>query len=86
MARNESPDRWLEGDRQLPKDPQHYSQFLTRLATALYEGGWAAIAWPKQYGGRDATLMEEIIYHQEMVRVQSPPLLTTSEFIWLLQP
>ncbi|MEH7275537.1 acyl-CoA dehydrogenase family protein, partial [Neobacillus vireti] len=39
---------------------------------ALYEGGWAAIAWPKEYGGRNATLMEEIIYHQEMARVEAP--------------
>lgn len=69
------PKGWLEGDRKLPEDSKHYSQFLRDWQRALYEGGWAAIAWPKEYGGRDATLMEEIIYHQEMVRVQSPPLI-----------
>lgn len=68
------PKGWLQGDRKLPEDNEHYSKFLRDWQRTLYEGGWAAISWPQQYGGRDATLMEEIIYHQEMVRVQSPPL------------
>ena len=68
------PKGWLQGDRKLPEDNEHYSKFLRDWQRTLYEGGWAAISWPKDYGGRDATLMEEIIYHQEMVRVQSPPL------------
>ncbi|MFS0575743.1 acyl-CoA dehydrogenase family protein [Sporosarcina sp. 179-K 3D1 HS] len=68
------PDGWLAGNRELPQDKEEYSQFLRQWQRTLYEGGWAAISWPKAYGGRDATLMEEIIYHQEMVRVQSPPL------------
>ncbi|MCM3756272.1 acyl-CoA dehydrogenase family protein [Sporosarcina aquimarina] len=68
------PKGWLQGERKLPEDNEHYSKFLRDWQRTLYEGGWAAISWPKEYGGRDATLMEEIIYHQEMVRVQSPPL------------
>ncbi|WP_106498363.1 acyl-CoA dehydrogenase family protein [Lentibacillus sp. Marseille-P4043] len=68
------PQGWLEGNRELPKDKEAYSTFLRDWQKTLYEGGWAAVAWPKEYGGRDATLMEEIIYHQEMVRVEAPPL------------
>ncbi|WP_042459432.1 acyl-CoA dehydrogenase family protein [Neobacillus dielmonensis] len=69
------PEGWLEGKTALPEDNREYSQFLRNWQKKLYEGGWAAIAWPKQYGGRDATLMEEIIYQQEMVRVKAPPLI-----------
>jgi alkylation response protein AidB-like acyl-CoA dehydrogenase len=29
------------------------------------DDGWAAVAWPREYGGRGATLAEEIVYHQE---------------------
>ncbi|MFK7975192.1 MAG: acyl-CoA dehydrogenase family protein [Halioglobus sp.] len=29
------------------------------------EGGWAALMWPKEYGGRGATPMESIIWAQE---------------------
>lgn len=68
------PKGWLKGNRELPKEKDKYSEFLRNWQNTLYGGGWTAIAWPKKYGGRDATLMEEIIYHQEMVRVQAPPL------------
>ncbi|MFB5281752.1 acyl-CoA dehydrogenase family protein [Peribacillus sp. Hz7] len=68
------PESWLAGNRNLPKDEVEYSHFLRDWQRKLYEGGWAAIAWPEKYGGRDATLMEEIIYQQEMVRVKAPPL------------
>lgn len=69
------PPGWLDGNKDLPKEKEAYSQFLRDWQRKLYEGGWAAIAWPKEYGGRDATLMEEIIYHQEMVRIDAPPLI-----------
>lgn len=69
------PKGWLDGDRSLPEDPTEYKQYLVDWQKKLYEGGWGAVSWPKEYGGRDATLMEEIIYHEEMVRVQAPPII-----------
>ncbi len=69
------PEGWLEGDHSLPEDEAEYRSFLVDWQKKLYEGGWGAVSWPKEYGGRDATLMEEIIYHQEMVRVQAPPII-----------
>ncbi|MEK4029187.1 MULTISPECIES: acyl-CoA dehydrogenase family protein [Bacillaceae] len=68
------PDGWLEGKRDIPEDKEQYSEFLRNWQRKLYEGGWAAIAWPEKYGGRAASLMEEIIYQQELVRVKAPPL------------
>jgi alkylation response protein AidB-like acyl-CoA dehydrogenase len=38
----------------------------------LFESGWIGIGWPKEYGGRGATLMQESIYNEEMARAQSP--------------
>lgn len=67
------PDGWLEGNRSLPEDENEYKAFLKDWQKTLYEGGWAAIAWSKEYGGRNASLVEEIIYHQEMARVSAPP-------------
>lgn len=58
-----------------PEDEKDYTQFLRDWQRTLDEGGWAAISWPEKYGGRDATLMQEIIYNQEMVRAGAPPLL-----------
>ncbi|MGE7770479.1 acyl-CoA dehydrogenase family protein [Viridibacillus arvi] len=68
------PEGWIEGTSKLPTDEGEYAKFLRNWQRKLFKGGWAAIAWPEKYGGRKASLMEEIIYHQEMVRVKAPPL------------
>jgi alkylation response protein AidB-like acyl-CoA dehydrogenase len=38
----------------------------------LFASGWIGIGWPKEYGGRGATLMQESIYYEEMARAQAP--------------
>src|SRR5436190_5243911 len=38
----------------------------------LHEGGWAGISWPKEYGGRGATLIEQAIFSEEMARSKAP--------------
>src|SRR5690606_22241354 len=35
----------------------------------LFEHGWAAVLWPKEYGGRGAGPIEAIIWNQELARV-----------------
>ncbi|MEM7217132.1 MAG: acyl-CoA dehydrogenase family protein [Pseudomonadota bacterium] len=36
------------------------------------DGGWACIRWPKQYGGRDASAMDNIILGQEEAKLDLP--------------
>jgi alkylation response protein AidB-like acyl-CoA dehydrogenase len=38
----------------------------------LAEGGWAAVHWPPEYGGRGATLMQSAIFYEELGRSGSP--------------
>ena len=38
----------------------------------LYDAGWAAPAWPQEYGGRGATLTESAIYFEEIGRARAP--------------
>jgi alkylation response protein AidB-like acyl-CoA dehydrogenase len=38
----------------------------------LADARWAAVAWPARYGGRDASLEEQLVYHEEMVRSGAP--------------
>ena len=42
--------------------------FQRRLAA----GGWAAVHWPREYGGRGATLTESAIFFEELGRSGSP--------------
>jgi alkylation response protein AidB-like acyl-CoA dehydrogenase len=42
--------------------------FQRRLA----EGGWAAVHWPREYGGRSATLTESAIFFEELGRSGAP--------------
>lgn len=37
-----------------------------------YEGGWAGISWPKEYGGRGLPLVEQMIWHEEYSRAGAP--------------
>jgi alkylation response protein AidB-like acyl-CoA dehydrogenase len=48
--------------------------YLRAWQRKLYEGGWAAVSWPKKYGGRSATLMQQAIFWEEMARVEAPPM------------
>lgn len=69
------PAGWLEGTFTTPVDEVKREAFLRNWQRKLFEGGWAGISWPKEYGGRGATLMEEVIYEQEMTNVKAPPVL-----------
>ncbi len=38
----------------------------------LNEGRWAAILWPEEWGGRDATVSQNVLYTQTMARYRTP--------------
>ncbi len=40
--------------------------------TKLYEGGWVGIWWPKEYGGRGASVIEQAIFNEELGRAGAP--------------
>jgi alkylation response protein AidB-like acyl-CoA dehydrogenase len=52
-------------------------EFLRAWQKKVYDAGWAGISWPKEYGGRGATLMEQVIFTEEMARAAAPPLANT---------
>jgi alkylation response protein AidB-like acyl-CoA dehydrogenase len=39
-----------------------------------FEGGWAGIAWPKDYGGRGLSLLEQLIWYEEYARSGAPTI------------
>jgi alkylation response protein AidB-like acyl-CoA dehydrogenase len=73
--------QWLE--RTLPDDlrgrgfaasraDQHEVRKLRAWQKTMYEAGYVGMDWPPRFGGRGATLVEQIILYQEMARAESP--------------
>jgi alkylation response protein AidB-like acyl-CoA dehydrogenase len=52
---------------------------------ALFYARWSVVSWPREYGGRDATLMEWLIFEEEYYRVGAPQRVTQNG-IFLLAP
>jgi len=61
---------WLEANRPAADIGDWPS--LREWHRTLHDGGWAAIAWPREYGGRGAALADQIIFNQELARLGLP--------------
>jgi len=42
----------------------------------MFDAGWAGINWPKEFGGRGASLMEQLIWYEEYAKVGAPDVNT----------
>jgi alkylation response protein AidB-like acyl-CoA dehydrogenase len=38
----------------------------------LAEGGWTCVGWPREHGGRGASLGQQVIFHEEYARAEAP--------------
>lgn len=52
---------------------------------ALFDARWAVVSWPREYGGRDASLMEWLIFEEEYYGAGAPQRVTQNG-IFLLAP
>src|ERR1700724_401878 len=74
---------WLAAN--VPKDWNEWREkpieesfpYLRAWQRKLQEGRWAAVSWPKEYGGRGASLMQQAIFWEEMARVEAPPMVNS---------
>ena len=65
---------WLEANHPGPEPHGDLEAFKFRRdwQRKMHEGGWAGISWPKEFGGRGATLIEQAIFAGEMARADAP--------------
>jgi alkylation response protein AidB-like acyl-CoA dehydrogenase len=70
---------WLKANVPPPfkGDKTEQVAYLRKWQRTLYEGGWAGISWPKAYGGRGASLIEQSIFQEELALADAPQLLGT---------
>ncbi len=67
------PADWRERHAALGSIEPRFA-FIRSWQKTVYDAGWAGLSWPSQYGGRGASLVEQVIYHEEMARAQAPPM------------
>ena len=65
---------WLAAHHPGPEPEGDVAGFEFRRAwqRRLHDDDWAGVSWPKEYGGRGATLVEQAIYNEELGRAQAP--------------
>ena len=69
---------WLAGNlptEPYPQDAGERVAYARRWARTMFEGGWAGLAWPKEYGGRDLSPIEHLIFAEEYAAASAPPLI-----------
>ena len=68
------PEGWKTSHlREMPEEEA--VQIRRTWQAKLGAAGWLGVAWPKEYGGRGATLMEQVIYQDEMLNAEAPEVL-----------
>jgi alkylation response protein AidB-like acyl-CoA dehydrogenase len=65
----------LPSPDEIPSDFDERVKFLCGWQRKLYEARLVNLTWPEEYGGRGATLMEQIVANQELARAGAPPLI-----------
>jgi alkylation response protein AidB-like acyl-CoA dehydrogenase len=82
---------WLK--KNLPKKDKAVSELMphdperVRLAKEwqrkLYDAGYVAMSWPKEYGGQNADAMRQTIVNEELVLARAPGLVGASGLLML---
>jgi len=69
------PAGWGTPAFQKPEDPAEKVRFAREWQGRLHRGGWAGLHWPKEYGGRGATPIEQLLFAEEYTRVGAPSMI-----------
>ena len=59
---------WPATDDEFTLHPDRSFDACLAWHKRLHRGGWVGIAWPAAYGGRGASLVEQMVVQEEMVR------------------
>lgn len=70
--RDHLPDGWAGRPVRRGDDPKRVEELRCWWQRQLHDGGWAGLSWPAQYGGRGATLVEQVIFNEEAALARAP--------------
>jgi len=81
---------WLQAN--LPRDRGAPETAAEKIAASkawqatLFRGGWAGITWPREHGGRGATLVEQLLFNEECAAANAPDSINLSVALGLVGP
>ncbi|HEY7948520.1 MAG TPA: acyl-CoA dehydrogenase family protein [Acidimicrobiales bacterium] len=64
------PPRW--GDPGVTMSRDERKAFNVDWVRKLHQGGWICASWPKEYGGKGLSLIEQVVLNEEFARRDAP--------------
>lgn len=55
-----------------PGDEEHAPGLRKDWERELAKGGWTCVGWPRAHGGRDLSIKQQVIFHEEYARAGGP--------------
>ena len=68
------PEGWGGPDHAEPKTLEERLEVARDWERRLAAGGYSGISWPKEFGGAGLSLMQQVIFHEEMARARAPQI------------
>ena len=69
------PEGWGTPDYPKPKAPAEKVTFARQWQRKLYDGGWAGVSWPKEYGGQALSPLEQLLFREEYIAAGAPDMI-----------
>ena len=64
------PSGWFDDGFEMTPDEK--AEFQAGWTKQLYGGGWICASWPKDYGGKGLTVMQNVVLNEEFQRAGAP--------------
>jgi alkylation response protein AidB-like acyl-CoA dehydrogenase len=64
------PEGW--GEQDFSMDPEERKSFNRQWVKKLHAGGWICASWPKEYGGKGLSLMDQVVLNEEFAKAKAP--------------
>lgn len=68
---------WLAANfptEERPRSGKAMGEFDRAWLRRQWEGGWAGVSWPKEYGGQGLPLIHQLIWYEEYAKMGAPPI------------
>jgi len=80
----ELPEWWGCRDIARPEvDSKEYLDFSIWWHRKLNAAGFLGITWPKEYGGRGGTIMEQVVFYEELAKHRAPSPFNVHGMGWI---